>query len=115
MALKSFTGRIRAGASGLALRIRARRPFRRFGALTALIVAIALLVVGLFYVRTNMRLVQIGYDIANLEKTNKELKKRKEELLVELSALQSPGDLEAQARKRAGLVFPDMGKVVHVP
>lgn len=74
----------------------------------------SLVFVGLFYVWTRMQLVQIGYEIAELEKENKTLKKRTEELLLEVASLQSPRELEKKARKRAGLVFPEIGKVVHV-
>lgn len=81
----------------------------------AVLLICSLIVVGLFYVWTRMQLVQIGYEIAALEKENKALKKRKEELLLEAASLQSPQELEKKARRQAGLVFPQMGKVVHVP
>jgi|GEM_PF-769214 len=87
----------------------------RAGALVALGLVGLLLSGGLFYVWTRMQLVEIGYEIADREKANNALKNRKRELLVEISSLQNPADLEKQARERAGLVFPDMGKVVHVP
>jgi cell division protein FtsL len=79
-----------------------------------LCLAAALLFTGLFYVWTSMRQVQIGYEISSLESKNRELKNRKRELLLEIASLQSPGELEKKARKH-GLVFPSMGKVVHVP
>ena len=85
------------------------------GALTAIALVASLLFVGLFYVWTRMQLVQIGYRIAELEKKNNALKNRKRELLLEIASVQSPGELERQARTKAGLVFPGIGKVVHVP
>ncbi|MFH0821874.1 MAG: septum formation initiator family protein [Pseudomonadota bacterium] len=88
---------------------------RRAGIFTASVLAVWLLFVGLFYVWTRMQLVQIGYEIAKLEEENKDLKKRKGELTLEIASLESPCELEKQARTKAGLVFPEMGKVVHVP
>lgn len=79
-----------------------------------LCIAAALLFTGLFYVWTSMGQVQIGYQISTLEAKNRDLKNRKRELLLEIASLQSPGELEKKARKQ-GLVFPAMGKVVHVP
>jgi cell division protein FtsL len=87
----------------------------RAGTLIALGLVSLLLSGGLFYVWTRMQLVQIGYEIADIEKKNNALKNRKRELMLEIASLQYPADLEKQARERAGLVFPDMGKVVHVP
>ena len=87
----------------------------RTGAIIAVGLVAWLLFMGLFYVRTRMQFVQISYEVADLEKKNKGLQERKQELLLEITSLQSPGELEAQARQKAGLVFPTMGKVVHVP
>ena len=94
--------------------LRSRRTGRT-GALIALALVGLLLSGGLFYVWTRMQLVQIGYEIADMEKKNNALKNRQRELSLEIASLQYPADLEKQARERAGLVFPDMGKVVHVP
>ncbi|HMK35554.1 MAG TPA: septum formation initiator family protein [Desulfomonilaceae bacterium] len=78
------------------------------------VLSAAILFVGMFYVWTRMQLVQIGYEISGLENKNNELKNRKRELLLEIASLQSPRELETKAAKY-GLVFPAMGKVVHVP
>ena len=91
-----------------------RPELGRTGAVMAVLLVGSLIFVGLFYVWTRMQLVQIGYEIAALEKESKALKKRKEELQLEVASLQSPQELEKKARKQAGLVFPDIGKVVHV-
>jgi cell division protein FtsL len=87
----------------------------RAGALLAVALVAALLFVGLFYVWTRMQIVQIGYEIASLEKKNRILNQRKRELLLEIASLQSPGELEQQARQKANLIVPPMSKVVHVP
>lgn len=87
----------------------------RAGALVAVALVASLLFVGLFYVRTRMQIVQIGYEIASLEKQNRVLKQRKRELLLEIASLQSPGELERQARQKANLIVPPIDKVVHVP
>lgn len=87
----------------------------RAGMILASVLVVWLLCMGLFYVWTRMQLVELGYEIAALEKKNEELKKRQRELSVEIASLQSPSELEKQARKRAGLTFPAVGRVVHVP
>ncbi|MFH1113350.1 MAG: septum formation initiator family protein [Pseudomonadota bacterium] len=107
---------IRAGtAIARAIGISGLQPgIRRAAPLTVVILSVAVLFVGLFYVRTRMQIVQIGYEISGLETKNKELKNRKRELELEIASLQSPGELERKARK-IGLVFPEMQRVVHVP
>ncbi|MBI4964754.1 MAG: septum formation initiator family protein [Desulfomonile tiedjei] len=80
----------------------------------AIIIAAAVLVIGMFYVWHRMQLVQIGYEISSLEEKNRDLKKRTRELTLEISSLQSPGELEKKAAKQ-GLVSPPMDRVVHVP
>ncbi len=89
-------------------------PVRRAGLFTAALLFVTVLVVGLFYVRARMQMVEIGYEISSLENRNRDLKKRVNELMLEIASLESPGDLEKKA-SRMGLVFPPVGKVVHVP
>ncbi len=101
--------------SKLALFLGGRTGMGRAGAFMVAGAAAAVLFVGLFYVWSRMQVVQIGYDIARLEKTNKELEKRKRELMLELASLESPEALERKARDKAGLVFPSIDRVVHVP
>ena len=84
------------------------------GTIVAVAVAAILLGVGLFYVRHRMQLVQIGYEISSLEEKNRELKKRKRELMLEIASLQSPAELEKKALQ-LGLLVPPRDKVVHVP
>jgi cell division protein FtsL len=87
---------------------------RHVGPFMAVVVSAAVLFVGLYYVWTRMQMVQTGFEISNLEKKNRELKKRTRELLLEIASLQSPDELEKKASK-IGLRLPEMGKVVHVP
>jgi cell division protein FtsL len=84
------------------------------GTLIAIMVAILLLGGGLFYVWHRMQLVQIGYEISSLEEKNRDLKKRKRELMLEIASLQSPAELEKKALQN-GLIVPSRDKVVHVP
>lgn len=93
---------------------RLRPGIRRAVPLTVVIVSVTILFVGLFYVRTRMQIVQIGYEISELETRNKDIKNRVRELQLEIASLQSPGDLERKARA-LGLVSPAMQRVVHVP
>ena len=84
------------------------------GLFIAALIFMAVMVVGLFYVRTRMTLVEIGYEVSSLENKNRDLKKSVTELTLKKAFLESPGDLEKKASK-VGLVFPSVGKVVHVP
>lgn len=84
------------------------------GLFIAALVFTAVMVVGLFYVRTRMSLVEIGYEVSNLETRNRDLNKRYTELNIEIAFLESPADLEKKASK-IGLVFPSAEKVIHVP
>ncbi len=88
--------------------------FHGAGLFLAALIFIAVMVVGLFYVRTRMALVEIGYEVSSLEKKNRDLKKRVTELTLKVAFLESPADLEKKASK-VGLVFPSVGKVFHVP
>jgi cell division protein FtsL len=87
---------------------------RRAAPLTVVLVSVTILFIGLFYVRTRMQIVQIGYEISEQETKNRDIKNRKRELQLEIASLQSPGELERKARK-LGLVSPAMQRVVHVP
>lgn len=84
------------------------------GTMIAIMAAMLLLGGGLFYVWHRMQLVQVGYQISSLEEKNRDLKKRKRELMVEIASLQSPGELEKKALQN-GLIVPSRDKVVHVP
>jgi cell division protein FtsL len=84
------------------------------GLFIAALIFTAVMVVGLFYVRTRMSLVEIGYEVSNLETRNRDLNKRCTELNIEIAFLESPADLEKKASK-IGLVFPSAEKVIHVP
>ena len=106
-----FTERLSGGFLRSALE---RVGIRRVSPFMIVALSSAVLCVGLFYVWTRMQVVQIGYEISSLENKNNDLKKRKRELLLEIASLQSPRELESKAAKN-GLVFPAVGKVVHVP
>jgi cell division protein FtsL len=86
----------------------------RAGHLMAVIIAAAVIIIGMFYVWHRMQLVQTGYEISALEEKNRDLKKRSRELTLEISSLQSPGELQKKATQQ-GLVAPSMDRVVHVP
>jgi cell division protein FtsL len=101
--------------TGLLDRMPGRANIGRAGTVGALLMVVLLLFLGLFYVWTRMKLVQIGYEVADLEKKNTALNNRKRELSLEIASIQSPGELEKQARKKVGLVFPSIRRVVHVP
>ena len=47
--------------------------FRGAGLFMAALIFVAVMVVGLFYVRTRMALVEIGYEVSSLENKNRDL------------------------------------------
>jgi cell division protein FtsL len=91
-----------------------KAKIRRVGPIMAVVLSVAALIVGLYYVWTRMQMVQVGYEISELERKNRDLQKRARELMLEIASLESPSELEKKASK-IGLSFPEMGKVVHVP
>lgn len=91
-----------------------RARIHRVGPFMAVVFCSAALFAGLYSVWQRMQTVQTGYEIATLERKNRELKKRQRELTLEIATLESPGELEKKASK-VGLALPEMGKVVHVP
>jgi cell division protein FtsL len=96
-------------------RVRDGVRFKGLGTFMTVVLTVSLLLVGLFYVWTRMRIVQVRYEIAEQEKISRVWKKRQQELLLEIASLESPADLERKAREEAGLIFPDIRKVHHVP
>lgn len=78
------------------------------------LILVVLLLVGLFNVWTRMDFIQLGYEISTLQTKNKELRDRSRELSLELSSLESPGELEKMAKKQ-GLQLPSVGRIIHVP
>ncbi len=113
--LKKATSRVRGYSANLFGQAFDRPRIGRAGMLAAAALVVAFLLVGLFYVWMRMQLVQIGYEITDMEKRNNVLKNRQRELMVEITSLQNPAELEKQAREKAGLISPEVGKVVHVP
>jgi cell division protein FtsL len=110
----NLAGHITAPLRRVARVVRDRAGIRRTGPLMAVVLSVAVLVVGLYYVWTRMQMVQIGYEISDMERKNRDLEKRARELMLEIASLQSPDELEKKASKM-GLAFPEMGKVIHVP
>lgn len=110
----SLTTRITAPIRRLGRAVAGKARIRRVGPLMAVVVSVAALIVGLYYVWSRMQMVQTGYEISELERKNRDLQKRARELMLEIASLQSPSELEKKASK-IGLIFPEMGKVLHVP
>ncbi|MFQ5895841.1 MAG: cell division protein FtsL, partial [Nitrospinota bacterium] len=100
------------------LRVRARaqgKRQRRGGglggplALAALVGASALLLLW-----PHLRLLQVGYEFQRLRAGREALARENRLLRVEASTLRQMPRIEAIARKRLGMVFPEPGQVVLV-
>lgn len=115
MLIGDVPAQVRSLVERLALPASLHQPrIRRAAPFMVAVISASLLFVGLFYVWTRMQIVQIGYEISELESKNKDLANRKRELMLEIASLQSPQELEKKARKQ-GLVIPHIDRVVHVP
>jgi cell division protein FtsL len=57
----------------------------------------------------------MGYVLSTTSKLQNRLEQENRELKLELATMTSPDRLEAQARKRLGLVPPEKGQVIVLP
>jgi cell division protein FtsL len=89
------------------------RSRRRF--LLLALLATGLIVAVLVHVWLRLQVVQVGYVLSTTSKLQSRLEQENRELKLELATMISPDRLEAQARKRLGLVAPEKGQVIVLP
>ena len=64
-------------------------------------------VLTLLYVRSRFLVVELSYQVNSKSDTKRGLDKKKRELNLELSVLQSPRRIEERAREKYGLKYAD--------
>jgi cell division protein FtsL len=79
------------------------------------LLATGLIVAVLVHVWLRLQVVQVGYVLSTTSKLQSRLEQENRELKLELATMISPDRLEAQARKRLGLVAPEKGQVIVLP
>lgn len=67
------------------------------------------------HVWLRLQVVHLGYVLSSASKLHNRLEQENRELKIELATMISPERLEAQARKRLGLVPPEKGQVIVLP
>ncbi len=79
-----------------------------------LLVLIILMAIGgaLFYVWSRIQVIQLGYEISNALKEEKELKETNKKLRVEIATLKSCSRIERYAVEELGMAKPKPEQVV---
>jgi cell division protein FtsL len=68
-----------------------------------------MIVLTLFYVRSRFLVVELSYQVNEMSEEQRMLEKRKRELNLELSVLQSPRRIEEKAKEKFGLKYEKDG------
>ena len=69
----------------------------------------------LVHVWLRLQVVRMGYVLSTTSKLQARLEQENRELKIELATLTSPDRLEAQARRRLGLVAPQKDQIIVLP
>jgi cell division protein FtsL len=86
---------------------------RQIGVMSFLLLALVGLV--LTHVWLRLQVVHMGYVLSTTSKLHSQLEQEHGELKLELATVTSAERLEATARQRLGLVYPEKGQVVILP
>jgi len=84
------------------------------GAMLKSIMILACLTMGLLVLWERNTLVQLGLEIQELQRTQKDLRQAQHELLIEISSLSSYRRIEEVATTQMGMIRPDPHQVVKV-
>ncbi len=76
---------------------------------------LAVISVVLTHVWLRLQVVHMGYVLSTTSKLQNQLEQEHRELKVELATVTSPERLEAMARQRLGLIYPEKGQVLILP
>lgn len=96
---------------GQGLGSRTKAVQRRVVGRVAILVMI-FLVFGLFYVWSRVQVVQIRYDLGEIQKRNAQLQEQVQRLETEVVRLKSPQRLEVFAKEGLGMVLPNSAQTV---
>ena len=85
------------------------RVVRRGVALAAIAIALSLV-----FVWTRVRVIQLGYEVSQINRQITELLRQKNQLDAEVAKLKSPERLEAVAKEHFHMRLPEAGEIVFV-
>ncbi len=109
MPVGTLRPRVRAQAVGKkSVRVRARLV-RKGVAIFSVAIALALI-----FVWTRVRVVQIGYEVSQLNRKVSELSRQKNQIEVEVAKLKSPDRLEKIAVERFAMRLPAASEIVFI-
>lgn len=78
------------------------------------ILSVVIVVSALFCVWSRVQIVQIGYEVSNLQKEEAELAKKMNHLKIEVERLKSPAVLQKMAGKILNMYPPSSEEIVFV-
>ena len=73
---------------------------------------LVLLAVGLLYVWSHIRMTQLEYQVAEEMSKQEQLMEEQKRLKIEYATLKSPQRIEAIAREKLDMIYPDRSQVV---
>lgn len=92
------------------VRQRDRKRRKELGLVLVVILPLAIGLLG--YVWLNLELIDLGYEVHDLERTLKHQEQRQRELFVESAYLSSPAQVQSRASAELGMVPATLDKVV---
>ncbi len=79
--------------------------------LRLLVLGTVIMLFSLFYIWSRVQVVQIGYDIGELQRQQKDLKVENQKLKMEISVLKSPERIEKLAIEKLNMIWPTPDQV----
>jgi cell division protein FtsL len=95
--------------------IRVRRDLRDFEFLYRVALAAVMVVAVVFlFLWCRLTVIDMGYEISNLNKTGAVEREQNKRLRLELTRLKSPERIEAVAKGKLGLIYPSVNQIIRV-
>lgn len=82
--------------------------------LRLLLLGTVLMLFSLFYIWSRVQIVQIGYDIGELQRQQKDLRVENQNLKMEISVLKAPERIEKLATEKLQMTWPTPEKVYEI-
>jgi cell division protein FtsL len=95
--------------------VRVRRDLRDMGFLYIAIMASIIIVAVVFvYLGSRLAVVNMGYDISEINRTRSTLVEKNKRLRVEFQRLKSPERIERIATEEMGLSYPTSAQIIRI-
>jgi cell division protein FtsL len=88
------------------------RALPAFRILTVLIITLSITIVILIYVWSHIQMTRLEYEVAEAIHTKEQLLEEQRRLRLEVATLKSPQRIEAIARNRLQMTYPEPGQVI---